>query len=84
MRVLLDVNGMSQYNDAIRPDFRNSACGPTTAHVILNYLSQNHTVGKKDINELYGEFQAGADAESKGPLTDFTFDDAEPSIVANR
>ena len=38
----------------------------------------------KDINELYGEFQAGADAETKGPLTDFTFDDAEPSIVANR
>lgn len=53
MRVLLDVNGMSQYNDTVRPEFRNSACGPTTAHVILNYLSQNHTVVKKDINELY-------------------------------
>ena len=38
----------------------------------------------KDIHELYAEFQAGADAETKGPLTDFTFDDAEPSIVANR
>ena len=35
-------------------------------------------------NELYGEYQAGADAESKGPLTSFTFDDAEPSIVAER
>lgn len=38
----------------------------------------------KDINELYGEFQAGEDTETKGPLTNFTFDDAEPSIVAER
>ena len=38
----------------------------------------------KDINELYGEFQAGSDCETKGPLTDFTFDDAEPSIVKER
>ena len=36
----------------------------------------------KDINTLYGEYQAGADVEAKGPLTSFTFDDAEPSIVA--
>ena len=38
----------------------------------------------KDINEFYGEFQAGSDAEAKGPLTDFTFEDVEPSIVAER
>lgn len=38
----------------------------------------------KDINELYGEFKAGENAEDKGPLTSFTFDDAEPSIVAER
>ena len=38
----------------------------------------------KDINELYGDFQAGADTETRGPLTNFTFDDAEPSIVAER
>lgn len=38
----------------------------------------------KDINELYGEFAAGDDAETKGPLTDFDFTDAEPSIVAER
>ena len=38
----------------------------------------------KDINELYGDFQAGADSETKGPLTNFTFDDAEPSIVTER
>ena len=36
----------------------------------------------KDIDELYGEYQAGEDTDSKGPLTNFTFDDAEPSIVA--
>ena len=38
----------------------------------------------KDINELYGEYQAGADTDSRGPLTDFTFDDAEPGIVHER
>ncbi len=36
----------------------------------------------KDINNLYGEYQAGADVDAKGPLTSFTFDDAEPSVVA--
>ena len=38
----------------------------------------------KDIDELYGEYQAGEDTDSKGPLTNFTFDDAEPSIVTER
>ena len=38
----------------------------------------------KDINEFYGEFQAGADSEARGPLTNFTFDDCEPSIVTER
>ena len=38
----------------------------------------------KDIKALYGEYQAGADTDSKGPLTSFTTDDAEPSIVAER
>ena len=38
----------------------------------------------KDIDELYGEYQAGEDAESRGPLTNFTFEDAEPSIVTER
>ena len=35
----------------------------------------------KDIDTFYGEFQAGSDSETKGPLTNFTFDDVEPSIV---
>jgi len=38
----------------------------------------------KDIDELYGEYQAGAEADQRGPLTNFTFDDAEPSIVKER
>jgi len=38
----------------------------------------------KDINELYGDYQAGGDTESKNPLTSFTFDDAEPSVVHER
>lgn len=38
----------------------------------------------KDINELYGEYQAGEDINSMNPLTDFTFEDAEPGIVAER
>ena len=32
----------------------------------------------KDINEYYGEYQAGNDVEAETPLTDFTFDDLEP------
>ncbi len=38
----------------------------------------------KDINELYGPYQAGADMESKSPLTDFTLDDCEPSAIYER
>lgn len=38
----------------------------------------------KDINELYGEYQAGADPDTRPPLTDFKTADAEPSIVYKR
>ena len=38
----------------------------------------------KDINEFYGEYQAGADTDSRAPLTNYTFDDVEPGIVAER
>ena len=38
----------------------------------------------KDINEFYGEYQAGADVDAKGPLTEFIFGDCEPSIVKER
>ena len=36
------------------------------------------------VDTFYGEYQAGADAESKGPLTSFTFEDVEPGVVAER
>ena len=38
----------------------------------------------KDINELYGEYQAGDEIGQRHPLTDFTKGDAEPSIVHER
>ena len=34
----------------------------------------------KDINALYGAYQAGSDLDSKAPLTSFTTDDAEPGV----
>ena len=38
----------------------------------------------KDINELYGEYQAGEVVNERGPLVNYTFDDVEPSIVHER
>ena len=38
----------------------------------------------KDIDEFYGEFQAGADPEAKSPLTSFTFNDVEPGVTGGR
>lgn len=38
----------------------------------------------KDINTLYGEYQAGESSEGKSPLTSFSAGDAEPGIVAER
>ncbi len=38
----------------------------------------------KDIDDFYGEFQAGEDSETNGPLTSFTFEDAEPGVVTER
>ncbi len=38
----------------------------------------------KDINQLYGEYQAGETADARNPLVSFTQEDCEPSIVAER
>lgn len=38
----------------------------------------------KDINSLYGEYQAGADTDSRAPLTDYKESDCEPSVVHER
>ena len=38
----------------------------------------------KDINELYGDYQAGEEIGQRHPLIDFTLTDDEPSIVHQR
>lgn len=38
----------------------------------------------KDIDELYGEYQAGEEIGQRHPLIDFTKNDAEPSVVSSR
>lgn len=38
----------------------------------------------KDINEFYGEFQAGADTETRAPLTNYTTEDVEAGIVSEK
>ncbi len=38
----------------------------------------------KDMNECYGEYQAGAEVGAKAPLVDYTLDDMEADEVLNR
>ncbi len=38
----------------------------------------------KDINEFYGEYQAGAEVGQRAPLVDYTAEDLEPSEVFDR
>ncbi len=38
----------------------------------------------KDMNELYGPYQAGASPDSRPPLTDYRTDDPEPSVLLTR
>lgn len=38
----------------------------------------------KDMNELYGEYQAGEGDEERTPLTSYTKEDAEPGIIHER
>ena len=38
----------------------------------------------KDIDDFYGEYQAGEDDTSDGPLTSFTFGDLEPGEAVER
>ncbi len=38
----------------------------------------------KDINELYGNYQAGEEAGNRSPLTNYTVNDAEPDVVYKR
>ena len=50
-------------------------------HIPLHLLNRKFI---KDIDSLYGEYQAGDDTEVKHPLISFTKDDVEPSIVHER
>ena len=50
-------------------------------HIPLHLLNRKFI---KDINQLYGPSQAGADLETRPPLVDFQQDDPEPSIVGER
>ena len=50
-------------------------------HIPLHLLNRKFI---KDTNELYGEYQAGADLDSRPPLMDFRKDDCEPSVVYER
>ena len=38
----------------------------------------------KDINEFYGEYQAGESVGSRAPLVDYTTEDIEPGEVFDR
>ena len=50
-------------------------------HIPLHLLNRKFI---KDINELYGPYQAGADMDSRPPLVNFQADDPEPSVVHER
>lgn len=50
-------------------------------HIPLHLLNRKFI---KDINELYGEYQAGQTVNERNPLISYTKDDAEPSIVNKR
>lgn len=57
-------------------------CSRVCPEGILLHLLNRKLI--KDINELYGDYQAGDEIGQRHPLTDFTFDDAEASVVTNR
>lgn len=50
-------------------------------HIPLHLLNRKFI---KDINELYGPYQAGADLETRAPLTDYAIGDCEPSVIYTR
>lgn len=50
-------------------------------HIPLHLLNRKFI---KDMNELYGEYQAGEGSEERTPLTSYTKQDPEPGIVKER
>lgn len=50
-------------------------------HIPLHLLNRKFI---KDINELYGDYQAGAEVGSRAPIVNYTVDDAEPDEAVKR
>lgn len=50
-------------------------------HIPLHLLNRKLI---KDINELYGDYQAGEVVNERGPLVSYTMTDVEPSVVHKR
>lgn len=50
-------------------------------HIPLHLLNRKFI---KDINELYGDYQAGEAVNERGPLVSYTMTDVEPSVVHKR
>ncbi len=50
-------------------------------HIPLHLLNRKFI---KDINEFYGDYQAGAEEGSRAPLTNYTKEDLEPSEAVNK
>ena len=50
-------------------------------HIPLHLLNRKFI---KDIDDFYGEYQAGAEVDSRAPLIDSTTDDIEPSEAVER
>ncbi len=50
-------------------------------HIPLHLLNRKFI---KDMNECYGEYQAGAEVGSRAPLVDYTTEDIEPGEVFDR
>ncbi len=48
-------------------------------HIPLHLLNRKFI---SDINKYYGEYQAGAEADQRAPLTNFTKEDVEPDVVS--
>ena len=47
-------------------------------HIPLHLINRKYI---SDIDKFYGEYQAGEDDNSRGPLTDFNKDDIDPSQI---
>ena len=84
MQILFEEN-MFHIIRAFHVAGRCTDCGECSRvcpqHIPLHLLNRKFI---KDIDEFYGEFQAGEDAETVGPLTAYTQEDCEPSIVMEK